>query len=460
MKIRTEKLRAALELVAPAVGGRKVTLPVLRYVQVGEGSIAATDLEVRVQVELPEAQDPPFLIPHKLALDFLQAVPGDSETFVSPLDSTGVAFQSRSVRARFDLPKERDFPPRPELKEPLEAKVDGDVLVRAMGELEPYGANDDTRVVLHGVCLTLGDPVEVCAADGFRLAVRTLPFPLPKIEGEEGEQLIIPRAAVETLVSLWRKGEKPPELPEDGDLGSVLTARRPLRLRYTRQWLEASFGSVTLLTHLIEGHFPNYRQLIPDPQASRVTVLADAFRLALRQLEGVAKDGSGIVRLTWEGTTLKMSARGSEIGEVESEVKAQVEGEAGRIAFNLKYLQEFLKGKQGVVTFQAEAPSKPGLFTAPGAPKVVLMPMMVQWGDQPPPPPAPEASTPAEGSSEEDPFGPVAEPAAVTTESGPDPDKPGEGERVESVVEKAPAPPPEPAAPRARGRGQRRKHKS
>mgnify|MGYP001585552863 CR=1 FL=1 len=176
MKIRTEKLRDALELVAPAVGGRKVTLPALRCVRVGEGTLAATNLEVRVQVELPEAQDPPFLMPHKLALDFLKAVPGDTVMWVGETD--GVAIQAGSARVRFQAPKEENFPPRPDLQAPLEAEVDGDAMVKALEEMVRYTATGDSRPVLNGVCLTLGDPAEAVAADGYRLAVRALPFPL------------------------------------------------------------------------------------------------------------------------------------------------------------------------------------------------------------------------------------------------------------------------------------------
>ena len=150
---------------------------------------------------------------------------------------------------------------------------------------------------------------------------------------------------------------------------------------------------VEMVAQLIQGTFPNYNQLIPAEYNTKVTVNVDEFKRETRIAAIFARDGSGIIRLQMapgEGGSqpgqLTISARADEIGDNEGKVDARVEGDASKIAFNSRYLQDVLNVLPGSVVLEMTSPSSQGVFrpvdengiAEPGYVHVV-MPMFVQW---------------------------------------------------------------------------------
>ncbi|MFH1560698.1 MAG: DNA polymerase III subunit beta [Chloroflexota bacterium] len=438
MEITVQRLRSVLEILAPAVP-KRTSLPVTLNVRLGEGIAVATNLETSITVRLPETEgEAPLLLPHRKALEYLKNVPGATRLTLSK-EGTKVLLQAGLTRLSLDSGPLEEFPPLPEKNLEGKAEVDGDALVGALEEMAPYTASEQSRPVLTGVCLTLGEQAEVCASDGFRLAYRQLPFPIPELDSSAGKNqtLIVPRETVKALGYLWRKAGKKPATPPDGLLVQMVLARRPIRMQYSRTFMELAFGDVSLVTRLVEGSFPNYHQLIPTEYSSQVTVMAEAMAQALRQVGQVA--GSDIIRLKWEDGKLILSAREEEVGEAEVMVWAETSGEPGHIAFKREYLAEYLRGKYQTVTIQTNGGSAPGLFTAPGAPQVVVMPMFVQWDGGP----APEGATPGEeevgavDAEEGDREEPEVEKDMEAVAVAPEP-KPEDGPEVEQPQEEKP----------------------
>ena len=250
--------------------------------------------------------------------------------------------------------------------------LDGDALVRALVAVLPCAATEESRPVLNGVHLATGDTVEAVAADGFRLAWERIPGKL------SGPSMNIPARAVEVLEHLWKRGATP-ELGDVKDLAGVALAKRLIRLDWGEMQLRLRFGGVVLVAKLIQGTFPNYRQLIPSETAPSVTLFAEDMERALRQVRKVAENGSGIVRLVWEGEKLTVSAQGADVGQTSVPIPV-TSSEPGRTALNLGYLLQYFKGRSGVVTM---APSKdqagPALFSHRGTPHTLIMPMHVEW---------------------------------------------------------------------------------
>ena len=138
------------------------------------------------------------------------------------------------------------------------------------------------------------------------------------------------------------------------------------------------FGQAKVYTRLIAGNPPDFKALIPVP-AKKVLVMApDLERAALRVRE-IAEDSSGIIRLSWTETEMTVSARSEESGEIEATIPVSAQDGPGRIGMNVKYLMEYLKGKDGLVNFGITTESAPILFQYSNFPLTVIMPMMVQW---------------------------------------------------------------------------------
>ena len=239
-----------------------------------------------------------------------------------------------------------------------------------LASMVDYCATDASRPVLNGVSLSLGETIEAAAGDGFRMAYQTLPLSFPT-----EETVIIPAGSVRTLTYLWDK--VPPAVPQASTLIRQVTAKRQLELALGDGRLMARFGRVTLGIRLIEGTSPNFRQLLPQDPPLKVRVFAPALERAVRRLYGIARDSRGIVRLAWADTTLTVSATSDDKGKVEAEVPVQTEGDPGRVALNVSYLLDYLKGKEGLVTVGAKDESSPVLLRHATSPPVVIMPMFV-----------------------------------------------------------------------------------
>ena len=165
-------------------------------------------------------------------------------------------------------------------------------------------------------------------------------------------------------------------------MARLAVARRMATIQFSNIALSFQHGAVTVRTHLNQGQFPNYHTLIPTSLPHKVSFDAEEAGRAVRSLQGIAEDGSGILRLTWSDDALTISAIGEELGAIAVSVRAHIQGGEGKIAFDVKYLTPYLAGKVGMVLMETSTVSSPARFFHIGSPDVVLMPMFVQWGDE------------------------------------------------------------------------------
>ena len=413
--IKVERLRDALSLLEPIIP-KKATVPAVTYVRLSEGKATGTDLEVAVAVSgLGEGAEKGFCLHYTTLATLLASIPGNLTAEITA-DGKKAALTAGRTRATIGALPVEDFPPIRDFQPEHEAAVDGDALVRALTLVLPAAASDDkSRPVLNTVCLTLGETPEAAATDGFRLAWQAIPAKLPG----EGN-LLIPTGAVRALEHLWRKAPKPPELEGIDNPARLATAKRLVRVAYSQaeKRLKVSFGEVSLIAQLVEGKFPDYRQLIPTEGVTSVTFDARDLVRALKGIGRVAKDGSGIVRLYLGNGELKVEARNEDLGETSTVIHALCQGE-GKIAFNYGYLLDYVKGKDGTVTLTIGTPSQPGLFAHRSVASLALMPMFVQWPGEPPaaPPTAPEDSAEDTAAEETGDSEPDDTPPEVTEET-------------------------------------------
>ena len=230
-------------------------------------------------------------------------------------------------------------------------------------------ATDDSRPVLTGVHVKIAeDRLTLAAADGFRLAV----FHVTTAEAPaETVEVIIPARALQELGRLLPDREEPVAL-------EINAARSTALFR---------LSDVELTAQLIQGTFPAYDQLIPAQYQTRVILDAGEFLREVRTAAVFARDGSGIVRLESSGPEdgegkLTIRARAEEQGDHEGNMDAAIEGEAAKIAFNSRYLQDVLQVLDGrQVALESTGPSNPGVLRPEGSENYihVIMPMFVQW---------------------------------------------------------------------------------
>ena len=435
MRIKVQDLKHALELVGPAVA-RKATLPITQDVLVQGRRLTAYDLELAVVATLPndpslaepEDQDFTCTLPYKQLTDMLRHVPGSA---VAQLEAQDGAVLVTAGPDRLRLPGHDplEFPPLPQA--PGEGEpVDGDRFIKGLLGALPYTATDKSRPVLEGVCVTLGDSIQMAGADGFRLAWQELGIKLRGSDGT-GPRFVVPGHAVSALARVWGKALKSPAAgspasvkPDSSpnlDLARNAVAKRMMQVQTSPDWCGFQFGEATVLVHLLQGKFPDYQTLIPADPPKKLAFDAQAAHRAVRMLAPVADADKGIIRLEWDGAqTMRMSAFSGNSGEAYTAIQVRAHGGEGKIAFHAKYLAEYLASKYGPVLLECATPSNPGRFTHEGSPGVIIMPMFVAWEGEPVPAAAeaaaPDQTSPEEVDETEDQTGPdepVAPPEAA-----------------------------------------------
>jgi DNA polymerase-3 subunit beta len=371
-----ENLARGLATVGRAVPVRS-TLPqashVLLETDAGRLKLVATDLTIAVTcwIGATVEEEGAITVPARLLTDFVASLPNEK----IDLSVSGRAKQLHLKCARNEATiagmDAADFPPVPSVAEGLTLSLAPGILRRAITQVQFAAATDDTRPVLTGIhTLAEGNVLTLAAADGFRLAVHHLPLDQDVAEKVE---VIIPARALREIERLLGEDDEPIEMAINAARSQVL-----FRLK-----------TVEVVATLIQGTFPNYSQLIPQSYASRAEIDMKQFLQETRIAAIFARDGAGIVRLQMEPGEgekavgkLTISARAEEIGDHRGDMDVKLEGEASKIAFNSRYLQDVLSVLESQqVVLETTNPSSPGVIRPLGDERYVhvVMPMFVQW---------------------------------------------------------------------------------
>ena len=276
MKFRAERdsLVEALGTAARAAATRGGALPALSGVRmevVGDTlKLAGSDLDLTVQVEatVNGVADGVCVIPARLAADIVRAVE-PSAVLVSAEGSEAVISAGRSQFTVRLLPAEEFL----RLPEPAAEAVtlDAATFSAALTQVVRAASRDDARPILTGVLLAAeAGGLRLVATDSYRLAMRDLPGTSLLAEGK---QVLVPARAL-------------------GELTRVLGASPTVTLRLGADHATFEAGNVRLTTRLIEGEFPNYRQLIPTAYPNRLFVGKEPLIDAVRRVKLLAREAT------------------------------------------------------------------------------------------------------------------------------------------------------------------------
>lgn len=370
-----EHFAKGLGIVGRAVATRStlpITSNVLLATNQGRLKLAATNLEIALScwIGAEVQEEGAITVPARLLTDFVNSLPSEKIEMTLAPRSRQLKLVCARNQATIGGIDADDFPPIPAVEDGGSVELDPQTLHTAISQVVFAAATDDSRPVLTGVDAVIeGDRLTFASADGFRLSVRHLQ--LSKAVKERVE-VIIPARALAELNRL---------LPEETE-----PAQMTLNAAHTQALFKLK--NVELVAQLIQGTFPNYSQLLPDSHLTRAVIDVNEFLRETRIASIFARDGSGIVRLQFtagEDVTpgkMVVSARAEEIGDNMGEVDVTLEGDATKIAFNGKYLQDYLQVLEGGrVALEMSGDTKQGVFRPVGDDDYVhvVMPMFVQW---------------------------------------------------------------------------------
>lgn len=336
MKLRSERdtLVEALTTAGRAVTNRGGALPVLSGVRLEVRGdrllVAGSDLDLTIQVDVAvgSGTDGVCVIPARLAADIVRSLEPGAVTFEAGDDEVRIT----SARSQFAVRmlSAGDFPRLPftGADGPLGEAVTlaGAKFADALRQVVRAASADDARPILTGV-LMAAEPagLRLVATDSYRLAVRDLPG--TTVLGE-GQHVLVPSKAL-------------------SELQRLLSADQEVTLRLGEHDATFEVGDVRLTTRLIEGEFPNYRQLIPSSYPpNRLVVAKDSLLDAVRRVKLLVRDATTPVRVALRSDVIVLTVVSSEVGQASEEVDAKYEGTEMTVAFNPTYL---IEGVEAVV---------------------------------------------------------------------------------------------------------------
>ncbi len=330
-------LQRSLAQVGRAVATR-TTFPVLSNVLLdADGDtlrLAATNQEIGITTWIPAQVSEPgqVTVDARLLSEFVNTLPHEPVRLSTETGRFVLKVRGLGADAEINGIDAEEFPVFPRLEEgAFAAKVDPQVLREMIGLVEFAAASDDSRPVLAGVLIRFDeDRITMAAADGFRLAVREgeLVAPAP-----ERLDIIVPARGLRELARIIADQTEPIELKVTPNRGQLIV-----------QTSDTEFYS-----RLIDGTFPDFRQIVPRAFATRLEFGRDDFLAAVRRASFFARDNNDVVRINARAGEdelapghVEVSANAAERGNSQSDVSASVLGPEGQIAFNSRYLVDVL----------------------------------------------------------------------------------------------------------------------
>ncbi|HZP96611.1 MAG TPA: DNA polymerase III subunit beta [Candidatus Limnocylindria bacterium] len=366
-----ENLARGLQIAGRAVSTRG-SLPILGNVLLrtenGRTKLTATNLEVGINVWVPAKveDDGAITVPAKLFTDFVNSLPpGPAELSLNVRTKT-VHLKSGPYEANFKGMDAEEFPIIPAAPDKPTTRLTKSTLRRMIGEVAFVATTDDSRPVLTGVLTSFeSDRITMAAADPYRLSVRTGQL-LAKVDAKI--EVIIPARSLQEVQRIIDDSEDPVDI--------FVTPNASQVIFHTDE--------ADLVSRVIEGQFPNYRQVIPSGKAAtKIIVRREELLQATRLASLFARDSANMLRFQVDPNAqppLIISANAAEVGDNTAKVDATVEGQNTTIAFNSRFVADALSSLTAPeIALELGGPLAPGVLKIVGDDSYlhVVMPLRI-----------------------------------------------------------------------------------
>jgi DNA polymerase III subunit beta len=359
--VTKEKLLEGLQQVQNVVSTR-TTLPILSNVllqaDANEIHLTTTDLDVGVRgsCEAQVDKSGATTLPARRLFNIVRELPSSEIQFDVDGKNTASIRSGQSFFKILGLPEE-EFPPLPKFEDAKIVTIRQKDLRDGLRKTAYAISTDETRYVLNGVLFSFKDnKLTLVATDGRRLAMVEIELEFPRSHEVD---IIVPTKAVTELQRL---------LSDDGD---VKVSMRSGQIAF-------DLSKTLLVSKLIEGNYPNYRQVIPAETKERVKLERETFLNSLRRVSLLASDKSNSIKLNFSKNNIDITANTPEVGEAKESLAVQYKGRDFSIAFNPEFLMAPLRNlSEDEVFLDLIDEMSPGILKIQTPFLYVLMPMRI-----------------------------------------------------------------------------------
>lgn len=305
--------------------------------------MTTTDLDIGISCSIPvDIQEAGSItIPIKRLGDIIKELPGDSVS-VNTKKNNSVIIETDSCQFKIMGLGPEEFPKLPEFKDKQVIRLDQGELKQILNLTSFAVSYDETRYILNGILFQIKNNIlTLVATDGKRLAIMEKKI---SQEIDKDVSIIVP---IKTIQELNRN------LKEDAQLSLILGDNQVL----------FDLGGVVIISRLIEGEFPDYRQVIPPVSENKIGLDRAEFLLAIKRAALLSTPDYQAVKLEIFKDKLVISKSTPDIGESWEELKIEYKGKEMAIGFNPNYLIDVLKNlSEDSVEFEIADSEKPAVL--------------------------------------------------------------------------------------------------
>lgn len=383
---KTSDLLQALTLVSRAISGQQA-LPILGNVLIEvEGKrckVSATDLELSIvtSFEASIENEGAITVPAKAILNFAQ-YNSDAEVLLETSEGTQLKCTSKHAKTLIAGEAASEYPTITPIEKETTFTLDAAPLLDALHMVTFASTRTTLRPVLSGVFLHAEKGhLTFVATDSYRLSEYKIPTKASSID----ISCIVPTKVLEELRSILgaRRPEKQ-EAPKEKDEEKKKKPEtiHPVEVALSAQQIELHIGPTRLLSRLIDGRFPDYKQIIPKDQKTTIILSSKELSPAVKRLHYFAKEINNNLTLTFEKDELHMKTPPTQAGRDEATVSVKVKGEPNKIALSSSYLLDFLNHVDGggEIEMTLTDSMHPAVFRLPSNPLFLhlIMPLRLQ----------------------------------------------------------------------------------
>jgi DNA polymerase-3 subunit beta len=323
--------------------------------------LRATDMEIGLRVPLKAETSRPgsAVLPARLLLDVARTLPAadvslelrSAEQDVE-LISGPATFHLRTLRAE-------DFPTLPQPSPETRVALPVDAFVATISRVARSASRDETRPVLTGILMSASaQELRMVATDSYRLSVKETALAAPLQGSLEAN---VPARALQELARIAQGA------PAESVSVSV-----------GQNQVVFELGDIVLSSRLIDGQFPNYRQLLPESVEHELRMASAELTDVVRRISLLAQKNAPL-RLSFSEGTLTVSAQTPDVGEASEAIPVPFHGEAFEIGFNPDFLRDGLESiESDELVLKLISPLRPGLIESPDSGDFVYLIMPIR----------------------------------------------------------------------------------
>jgi DNA polymerase III subunit beta len=359
-----EELLGQLQTVSRVASSRGA-IQALSGVQIvaeaGRVELRATDMEMALRVPLPAevAREGSIVLPARLLVDVVRSLSGPTVTLELRAAEQDVELVAGNATFHIRTLRGEDFPPLPGPDGDGIVSVPAQAFVETVLKVANSASRDETRPVLTGILVSAAErDLTMVATDSYRLSVKETQLEQALPAGFEAN---VPARALQELARLAQQLE--------GE--ELLVGVRQNQIVF-------QVGGVVLSSRLIDGQFPNYRQLLPETFEHELTIAGGELTDVVRRISLLAQKNAPL-RLSFQLGELTISAQTPDVGEAREALPVAFQGEPFEIGFNPEFLRDGLEGiESGDVVLKLISPLRPGLIQAADDPGFLYLIMPIR----------------------------------------------------------------------------------